>query len=370
MKRAVLVTFHPRTSRVRIAVACASPRGKRLMPGDIRVTGTQPVALLDYSVLEWFEGKYPDFRAELEAIGREFGHKREIRYFCDEMPILGNQEGDLIPHVTIDSGQITIHETFLSYVWALSYAFLVIFDEKIHGPRTGREPLHGKPLGYFYPKGDAALNYGLGLITEFAKWPADLPSPERPGSENAYYVERANGIYVAAVDFILCHELAHIARHHLHRLKQTWRSGRDLASAQLKRFEREADKWALKRVLRGVRPPQRTLTAVGFGAIVGLGSLLFLNDSLTSRSHPDVDHRIRSLLSALPLDARDNLWGVAAAFYVAWNLRFSAGLDFSGDYEDYKTLVRAIDKQLESRKRLESNASQSVVRRKLGLWLD
>jgi hypothetical protein len=340
------------------------------MHSDIKVTGTQPVKVLDYTVLEWFEGKYPEFRAELEAIGREFGPNREIRYLCDEMPILGNQEGILIPHVTIDSGQITIHETFLSYIWLLSYAFLVIFDEKIHGPRTGKEPLHGKPIGYFYPKGDAALNYGLRLIAEFAKWPADLPSPESPSSEDAYFVERANGIYVAAVDFILCHEVGHIACHHLRRLNQTWRSKRSLTSAQSKRFELAADKWALERVLRGIRPPQRTLTAVGFGAIVGLGSLLFLSQSLTSPSHPDADHRIRSLLSALSLDSGDNLWGVAAAFYIAWNIRFSTGLDFSGDYEDYEALVRAIGRQLGSRKRLESKTSQTAARRKRGCWLD
>ncbi len=340
------------------------------MRSDTKVIGTQPVKVLDYAVLEWFEGKYTEFRAELETIQSQFGVTRAIKYLCDEMPILGNQEGSLIPHITIGEGRITIHETFLSYVWLLSYAFLVIFDEKIHGPRTGKLPLHGKQIGYFYPKGDAALNYGLSLIEEFAKWPADIPNPEYPSSEDAFYVERANGIYVAAVDFILCHELGHVACHHLRKLNQSWRSRRPLTQAQSKKFELAADKWAFERVVKGIRPPQRTLTAVGFGAIVGLGSLLFLSQSLTSPSHPDSDHRIRILLSSLSLDPGDNLWGVVAAFYIAWNIRFSTGLDFSGHYEDYEALVRAIDRQLGSRKRIESNTSQTGTRRTFRCWLD
>jgi len=340
------------------------------MPSDRGVVGTQPVRVLDYTVLAWFESKYPDFRSELDDIGKQFGFSRHIKYLCGEVPILGGQEGTLIPYVTIDQGQVTIHETFLSYLWALSYSFLVIFDEKIHGPHTGKEPPHGKPLGYFYPKGDAALNYGLHLISEFVKWPADLPNPETHNSEDGYYVERANGIYVAAVDFILCHELAHIACRHLEKQKQALRSGRNLTSRAIKTLEHEADKWALDRVLKGVRPPVRSLTTIGFGAIAGLGSLLFLSSHLTSQCHPDANNRIRSVLTALPLDARDNLWGIAAAFYIAWNIRFSVGLDFSGHYATYGKLVQAIDSHLESKKRLESKRQGNAGRRNVGRWLD
>jgi hypothetical protein len=92
------------------------------------------------------------------------------------------------------------------------------------------------------------------------------------------------------------------------------------------------------------------VTTVGFGAIAGLGSLLFLDRDLTSRKHPDKDECIRNVLSGLRIDDRDNLWGVAAAFYVAWDNLFTAGLELSAQYETYGALVRAIDTQLESRK--------------------
>jgi len=319
------------------------------MPSDGGFMGTQPVRVLEHNVLAWFEGKYPDFRSELEDIGKKFGTTRAIKYFCDEAPILGHQEGNMTPYITIDGGQIGIHETFLSYVWGLSYAFLVIFDEKIHGPQTRKQPAHGKPLGYFLSKGYAVLDYGLSLITEFRKWPPDLPNPEIYKSEDRYFVERTNAIYLAAVDFILCHELAHIACGHLE--KQALHRGGNGTSLEIKEFEHEADKWALDCVSKGIQQPQRSLTAVGFGAVAGLGSLLFLNRDLTSRTHPDKNDRIRNVLSGLSLDDYHSLWGIAAAFYIAWDHRFSAGLHFSGEYETYRALVRAIDSQLESKKR-------------------
>jgi Peptidase U49 len=325
------------------------------MPTDRGVAGTQPIRVLDNNVLDWFEGKYSGFHSELEDLGKQFGFARHIKYLCGEVPIFGGEGEDLIPYVTADTGQIAIHETFLSYVWGLCYAFLVLFDEEIHGPQTGKQPGHGNPLGFFRLKGYAMLDYALSLVRGFNKWPADLPNPESHNSEDKYYVKRANGIYLAAVDFILCHELAHIALGHLQKHKQAPYRQRGVSSREIKRLENAADKWAFDRILKGIRHPKRTLTTVGFGAIAGLGSLLLLNRNLTSQTHPDINDRIRSVLARLPIDPRDSLWGIAATFYFAWNNRFNGGLDFSRKYETYSALVEAIDSQLESRKQLELN---------------
>ncbi len=201
------------------------------MPDRENFMGKQPVRVLENNILAWFEGKYPEFRQELEEIGKKFGAKRAIKYFCDEEPTVGLKEGKMIPHVT-EEGQICIHETFLSYLWGLSYAFLVIFDEQVHGPRTGRSPSHGKPLGYFTSRGYQVLNYAVGLTDDFEKWPSHLLNPETYATEDRPFVERANGIYLAAVDFILCHELAHIACGHLKRQKEACDRGEYITSAE------------------------------------------------------------------------------------------------------------------------------------------
>ena len=80
--------------------------------------------------------------------------------------------------------------------------------------------------------------------------------------------------------------------------------------------------------------------------------------------------RSASVLAGLPLDARDNLWGIAAAYYIAWNIRFSADLEFSGHYASYGKLVRAIDSHLESKKRRESRSLEKVEKKKVRRWLD
>ena len=315
------------------------------------IMGRQPVRVLEYNVLAWFEEKYPEFRSELEEIGRKFGTTRAIKYYCDEAPIFGRRRDPMTPYVTVDNGQITIHETFLSYVWGLSYAFFVIFDEQVQGSMIGIQPGHGKPLGYFLPKGYEVLNYSIGLIKKFKKWPEDLPNPDSYNSEDRHFVERTNGIYLAAVDFILCHEWAHIACGHLTKEKEAQDRGKPITPREIKELEREADQWALDCVSKGIRPPERSRTVVGFGAAVGLGSLLFLNRSLTSSTHPDKNDRIGNVLSNLAIDERDNLWGVAATFYMIWDQRFNGGLDFSGEFDTYKDFLQAINGQLESKKR-------------------
>ena len=330
------------------------------MQGNSGDINTQPVRVLEHNILEWFEGKYPEFRQKLEELEIQYGMVGAIKYYCEETPILDNPNDQKTPYVSFN-GQIGIHETFLSYVWGLSYAFLVIFDEQIHGPKTGNQPSHGKPIGYFLTRGYDVLNHSLGLIYEFKKWPVDqLPNPVKFDEEDRLFVERTNSIFLAAIDFILCHELAHIACGHIRRHKEAQSKGEYITSKEIKEFENEADQWALTQVVKGIQPPGRNQTIVGFGAIVGLGAFLFLNRNLTSRTHPDKNDRIGNVLSGLSIGELDNLWGIAATFYIAWNHAFCVGLDIAKIYDSYKELVQAIDDQLKPKKLVEEN-------RRLGL---
>ena len=323
------------------------------MESTTNYMGTQPVRVLANDIPPYFEGKYPDFQKELEDIGKQFGMARAINYCCDEAPIWNNQKKDCMTASVSFDGQIEIHETFLSYVWGLSYASLVIYDEHIHGPRADEQPAHGKPLGYFLSKGYDVINHAIRLIREFKKWPSDLPNPETYNDEDIFYIEGTKRVYLAAVDFILCHELAHVACSHLKKQKEAQNRGRYITSRERKEFEYEADEWAFIRVGKGIESPDRNKTIVGFGAVVGLGGLLFLNRNLTSQTHPDKNDRIGNLLSSLSLDELDNLWGIAATFYIIWNHAFNVGLDISKEFDSYKDLVQVIDDQLKPIKLVE-----------------
>ena len=309
--------------------------------------GTQPVRMLELNILDWFEGKYPKFRSELEQIGAASGASRSIKYYCDEAPIFNPNGNKLTPYITVENGQICLHETFLSYVWALSYSIMVIFDEQLHGPRTGEQPSHGKPVGRFLQYGYGVLEYGLSLVKDYKPWPTVLPNPDPSWykGEDSYFPTKANAIYVAAVDFILCHEVAHVACGHLKKRAEAQSKGEYLPS-EIKPGEIEADAWALERVIRGIRNPARTRATVGFGAVAGLASVLFLGTELTSSTHPDTDHRIRAVLEGLGEEKIGNLWGVAAAYYVAWSAHYKIGLDLKDEFDTYGDLVDEIERQL------------------------
>ncbi|MDE2999893.1 MAG: phage exclusion protein Lit family protein [Gemmatimonadota bacterium] len=298
-------------------------------------------------MLKWFESKFPDFKCEIAKIVNAGGASRIIDYNCDEVPILGTAGRYRTPYITED-GKICIHETFLSYVWALSYSIMVIFDEEFHGPRTGQQPGHGKEIGEFLQFGYDVLEYGLYLRRSYKRWPNSLPNPDPNWyrGDDTYYPQRANGIYVAAVDFILCHELGHAACGHLKKDAEARSKGKFIPSYEIKEGEIEADAWALERVIRGVKHSPENKETVGFGAIAGLACLLFLRKDLTSRTHPDTDSRIRAVLERLGEEKIKNLWGIAATYYVAWSHASSAGLDFGVEFDTYGDFVDHIERQL------------------------
>ena len=295
---------------------------------------TQPVLALNNSVEAWFERKYPEFLQELKDICGNYSNAGKITLFSNEMPMRCS-----LPYVKSD-GEIVLDETFLSYMWALSYGFMVIFDEKIHGPLTGKQPDHGKGLGHFLDRGYRVLEHGFRLLEGFQRWPQDIPNPENCNESDKYYVEKANGIYMAAADFVLCHELAHLACGHFN--KQ--------CEIPKKTLEQEADLCALTWVRKGIGP-DRSLTTVGFGAIVALSSPLFLDRRMVSDTHPDKDERIANMMTCLAVEDRGLLWGIAATFFLLWKERFNISLNISSEYETYKELFQDIVCQLQPLKR-------------------
>ena len=309
---------------------------------DYNSQGVQPVRVLENNVLAWFENKHPEFRRELEDIFRHCSKGGEIEICRDETSVKDGIKACVNP-----DGKICLHETFLSYIWALSYAFMVIFDEEVHGPSIGGQPEHGRGIGHFVPQARKVLNYGLSLRCEFQRWPEILPNPANYNGCAMFYVEKANGIYVAAVDFILSHEVGHIAYDHFTRLKRT--------PDKRKEFEQEADLWALDRVRKGIRSPERSQTTVGFGVIAGLGSLLLLNRKLAQRDHPDNDERIANIMTGLDIDDKDSLWGVAATFFWLWKDLFGICLNTPREFNTYKDFFQDIICKLQPIKRTQSN---------------
>jgi hypothetical protein len=311
--------------------------------------GHQPVRVLENAVLQWFEDKYPQFRAVLEQAGRSHGLDRHIRYYCDKEPVRAAfSSTTLTPFIDSRHRQICLFETFNSLLWAVSYATMIIFDEQVHGPRIAEEPAHGYGIGHFLDRAYRVYTFGLSLITKYSDWPINtLPNPLRYTEEDRFYVERANGIYVSAVDFIICHELAHATLGHL-RLSPTSRF-------EIRQLENEADQSAFA-CLRISTEHNRPLTNAAFGAIAGLGACLLLSDHLSSTTHPDTDGRILAALQTLRVDAIHNLWGVASVPLLLWCSAHAPSIVLDGGYDTYGDMFVALLKKLEPLKTQEEIA--------------
>ncbi len=270
--------------------------------------GEQPVRVLKHNITQQWQSLDPEFKDELFAILKQHNLQPVLHYECEEGPILSPSK-QLIPFVSGEK-QITIQESFLSFVWALSYCHLVFFEELNN--KVLLKKMHGQnhPIATDAVLGAQRLfNYACGLVNEYSKWDKDqLPNPEFYDSADIY-VEKTNGVFVLAIVFILCHELAHIKCGHLDDY---------IPSADLPLAENEADLWAIEIMLKGATDATKQINR-GAGMILGYCALLSLERSLSSETHPHLAERIELVLRKLNLSDISPLWGIACVSFRMWD---------------------------------------------------
>src|SRR5690606_10847679 len=105
-----------------------------------------------------------------------------------------------------------LFENYNQFLWACAYSFLVIFDEGVQKPT-----LAGTFMGNFLDTSNPYINKALELfragLSLFESYREEvfyrLPNPEKYNDYDKFYIERASGIYTAAMTFILLHEFGH-----------------------------------------------------------------------------------------------------------------------------------------------------------------
>ena len=95
--------------------------------------GTQPIRVLKYNILHQLENVHPKFLEEYTALMNKHGLDPSINYDYTEGPLFNPKDPNknLTPFVD-EKKEITIQETFLSYLWTMCYSLLVI----LLGPRS------------------------------------------------------------------------------------------------------------------------------------------------------------------------------------------------------------------------------------------
>ena len=282
----------------------------RIHDSNSHSIGNQPVRYLQPFILSGFENVSPLFFNTIKEQIRYHGLNQAIEY--NVKPVTAET-----PHIEGLNGTIHLRETFLSYIWGITYAILVLYDEMIVFPKTSKSSKKSPSQRNLVDDALEVFHYAISLTKKFTVWPIeDLPNPELYSDEESFYIQRADAVFIEASIFILMHEFAHFYLGHLEA---------DVTStaqeAERKSDEMAADKFALETILdKLIDTDVHDANTIRCGILVGMGSILLLHPTLDGGDeHPDPHIRLYSILEKLSLSPTDNLWGVASLFLVLWS---------------------------------------------------
>ena len=257
--------------------------------------GIQPIRVLQHNLISAFENTNPGFLQEIMHVINTAGLQPGLSYYTYEECIwFSNAEfSSQTPGVDLTK-KIALHETFLSHIWILCYAVWILFDESVAKPIQKKLLAENTNVIDYEAAASAKLllSYGRSLFHFYTPWDKKtLPNPEEYGTGEEFYIERTNSLFVFAINFILCHEYAHVENGHLDQLATA-------TVADRRRFEIEADARAIELVLKGRNGFNDS--NIELGTLMGLGALLFFRSSTSGGLvHPDTDTRIVTYLEEL-----------------------------------------------------------------------
>jgi Peptidase U49 len=274
-----------------------------------------PVRLLSENVLERFQN------ARAHTLAR---HQRNLAA-GKLIPAIGWDDRRMPPkgpHANPETRQIVVQEVFMAYLWAVTYALLVI-DQEAHRRPIIEGRFEGG-LDFTRPGLKEAWElflWAMGLRREFSDWPTHLPAPDRPCViAGIDYTGRANGIFMDAAAYLLFHEQAHLVNDHWNVMGPILAKPEDQISEEdceiLKQIENEADVEAREALLASDDAEHLQLSR-GLGIVIAHAASLLLvprPSRLRQVQHPDVDSRLVNAIYSLAPDEvgpRDMLWTVA-----------------------------------------------------------
>jgi len=288
------------------------------------IIGNLPVKVLKYNFLHWFERVEPDFMNELKAEVDYCGLQKHIRYNFEESKISEFAE-------ITKNKEIILYESYNQFLWCLSYSVLVLFDEAIQKPVFARK-YDGKLniRNTYVKKAVEVFNVGMSLFSNYKK---DifykLPNPEHFHENDRFYIERANGIFAAAMTNSMLHEFGHQFYKHTEYKPEN--------SEQARKEEIDADEYAFDKIsLRYKDKEGRTFM---LGTLVSFCSMIFIDNTLKGDySHPDPDIRIKNIIEKMDLHENDNLWAFVALIFKLWSNYYKINIDLPPIVETYKEM--------------------------------
>ncbi len=294
-------------------------------------TGEQPIRVLRNNLDKWFQETYPNFKEDVldEAINKMGLH--------NAINVVNRLEKVQVPAGVGTFKIITVQETYLSYLWGLCYSLIFIYDKQIHQPKIDATYVITAELSNQIKKAHDLFTYSLSLIENYNPWNKDdLPNPEfcEPAEE---YIFKANGVYLHAINYVLLHELGHVALGHIDQDIENEGKGIATSPEDILKGEYEADEYSIHKSLQGGShlTNDRTIAA---GIVAGICSFIFFDSSMKGGDHPDPDERLQKAIDSLNLEPEDNLYGIACLAMKLWSMHYKIDLKWPEIVDTYKEL--------------------------------
>ncbi len=248
--------------------------------------GEQPIRVF-YNLIEY---EFLSIKESLNQLqpNQNIGNVK-LEFLTENIKVLGPSTNGL---------KITLHDTFLSFLWAYIYSIIVT------------APMGDKEISIEENfKARELRKYALGLMQEFSQWEKELmPNPELFGKDENRLIGVTNTVFILSVRFILLHEFAHIFLNH------PFVPAKLRTPENIKQMEIDADNVAIEWALQTLEYEDKFSGKLSL--ITALNSLSFSpNKFSNSDTHPAPEDRIEVCLQRLKLEDNDFLWG-----YSIWSL--------------------------------------------------
>jgi len=314
--------------------------------------GNQPIRVLNFRILEYFENEELRFDELLEiAKGDGIEH-----YSTDPLKIVFKFRDTKVENAAYarSNNTILLHETFLSYLWCVCFSSIVNFKESIHKPRLGRASHEGliKHEKYIY-------DYSKSLLVSYSRWDKTKPNPEYYSRESAWMINVTTDAYLDAVWFIVLHEYAHILYGH------TGRSflGEDTTAGRFRYDEIQADQFASKMCdinLDNTEDGKKEERLTGF--VLGLLALMMSGNHLDYPNYPHIHVRVVAVLNTISWSELNLAWGVCASVFQRWANEYGySNLKVRTEYKNDKEYCMHLGSVLQSTISEEAQAASDIA---------
>ena len=289
--------------------------------------GQFPIRVLCHNLPQTIVTHRPEKKEFLESIIKEGKLNPAISYKITNEFGMINVDGD--------SKQIEINEQFLAFLWSFIYSTFVIVEEGVQTKilTSGSNLWDGKidnsrPI---VTRAQALYVWSKSLPKTFSDYPMHLPNPEIfYSSEEQFYINKVNGIYLKTVTYLINHEIAHLVNEHIDTLRPLNIKVKnhivlsEVETTTYKMIEGEADQYA-RETMVDTNDDENLKLINGISIVLAHCASLFAIKHprfLTETLHPDIDNRLFSSINFLNFQEQKNIDYIYLMGAISLNLFF------------------------------------------------